>query len=82
MKILKLAFILLISTIVIAGCQKSNCNPAGHKGTANTEENSNNNEINGKIRVISIDGDKGTTVVGSGDDDRDGGDKKAKKTIR
>ena len=80
MKILKLVFVLLVSTIAIVGCKKSECKPASSQGTVNTEGNS--NEITGKINVVSIDGDKGTTIVGSGDDDRDGGDKKAKKTLR
>jgi hypothetical protein len=82
MKILKLVSVLLVSTIAIVGCKKSESKPACSQGKVNNEDNSNGNEITGKITVISIDGDKGTTIVGSGDDDRDGGDKKAKKALR
>ncbi|PBQ32037.1 hypothetical protein CNR22_09735 [Sphingobacteriaceae bacterium] len=61
-------------------CEKANTRPCSEK-SSNTS--SGNSDVSGKIvGGVYVDDNAnsgtGTTIVGSGDDDRDGGDKKKK----
>ena len=76
MKILKILLILLVPAIGIVGCRKSECNP---KATTTKQTDSGSNTVGARETEITDQGNQGGDVVGSGDDDRDGGDKKAKK---
>jgi hypothetical protein len=83
MKILKILLILLIPALGIVGCKKSETKPkCTAAGTVKNSDNSNSNVAAGRSEGASV-GDSGTPVdspiIGAGDDDRDGGDKKHKK---
>lgn len=86
MKILRILAIVLVSSVVFVGCQKSSLTPkncdsnseksgaadnSANRPTGNYSDNSNGN-------TGSISNDIGGEIYGSGDDDRDGGDKKKK----
>jgi hypothetical protein len=97
MKILKIVVILLMPAIGFVACKKSDIkpvNPASAPAAAvAAPENVNTNttevyteETNARVgdseeTVLEEEGNI-TGVVASGDDDRDGGDKKHKKTAR
>ena len=97
MKILKICVFLLVPALGFVACQKSNIQPANPASTpaatvaapeqvnANTTEASYTEEANYRMTesesVLEDDGNI-TGVVASGDDDRDGGDKKQKKVSR
>lgn len=74
MKILKIFFILLMPAIGIVGCKKSNVRPHDCGNKASTE-NSEGTRLNTNFTQVGDDTYQSTDVVGSGDDDRDGGDK-------
>lgn len=85
MKILKILFIILVPALGIVGCQKSDVKPDCPKHTeSNSTVNNNSESANTNVGArgvnVSIDGEEedGSTVVGSGDGDRDGGDRKKK----
>jgi hypothetical protein len=78
MKILKIALILLIPSFGIVSCNKSECGP--RNDDSKEAQASDNKDVNAKLFETSVEDDDGTTIVGSGDDDRDGGDKKVKKS--
>jgi hypothetical protein len=98
MKILKIFVILLMPAIGFVGCKKSDIKPVNPASTpaatVAAPENSNTNtteevytdETNARVgdndeTVLEEEGDI-TGVVASGDEDRDGGDKKHKKITR
>jgi hypothetical protein len=78
MKILKICLLLLLPAIGVVGCKKSDHRPGSCSD--HSSKQTNNETVNAKL-IISSDEviDISTPVVGSGDDDRDGGDKKQKK---
>jgi hypothetical protein len=92
MKILKIFLILLVPAFGFVGCQKSNMKPScqGHEtnapeaaSKASDDNGSNDNQPQSRNASPeeNVDGDENTTdIIGSGDDDRDGGDKKKKLT--
>jgi len=78
MKILKTILILLVPVMGLLSCEKTTCKPNEPASTSNSS-NTSNGDVSGKFGESASNG--GTTdLVGSGDDDRDGGDKKPKKT--
>jgi hypothetical protein len=83
MKILKILFILLVPALGIVGCQKSDIKPdcpnhsESSSKTTNTDESA-GSTVGARSANVSFEDEEGTSVVGSGDDDRDGGDKKKK----
>jgi len=76
MKILKISLILLIPAMGIVGCKKSNMAPndCATKSSA-TSTDSQSSRLNPNVTPTGDDDYQSTDVVGSGDDDRDGGDK-------
>lgn len=97
MKILKIAVILLLPAIGFVGCKKSDIKPANPASTSAAPVAANENNAttiteeytdqsgsrtgDGGEVILEEDGNI-TGVVASGDDDRDGGDKKHKKISR
>lgn len=83
MKILKILFILLIPAVSIVGCRKAALkpaatNPASPASVSTTNVQSSESGAR-SIETSSVDEiKKGSDIVGSGDDDRDGGDKRKK----
>lgn len=82
MRYLKILLVLLIPAMGFVACEKANTRPCSEK-PSNTQ--SGNSDVSGKVvSGVYIDDNatsgngNGTTIVGSGDDDRDGGDKKKK----
>lgn len=82
MKILKILLILLVPAFGIVSCEKSDLKP-GCGNAHNKQEQKNDNtaptQVNSRLAVGIEESIESTDVVGSGDDDRDGGDKKTKK---
>jgi len=79
MKILKILLILLVPALGIVGCQKSDTRPCSNHSAEKTES-TDNTAVSSKFTLSEQAEEVGSTpVVGSGDDDRDGGDKKPKK---
>lgn len=87
MKIFKILFILLIPAMGIVGCRKSDAKPCSAKAESSapsgmvvnsnsSEETNDNSTPNYQGRGLSKADEE---IYGSGDDDRDGGDKKLKK---
>lgn len=78
MKILKIFLILLLPAMGLVGCKKSDHRPGSCSN--HSSKQTNNETVNAKL-TDSADEliDESSPVVGSGDDDRDGGDKKQKK---
>lgn len=77
MKILKILLILLVPAIGLIGCKKSDVKP-NECGTKASTENSQGSKLNTNTILVGDDTYQSTDVVGSGDDDRDGGDKPKK----
>lgn len=80
MKFLKILLILLVPAMGFVACQKSERKPECSSSKAK-ESGSATNSGSKLLEVTSEDDDSGTgigTLVGSGDDDRDGGDKRKK----
>lgn len=90
MRILKILLILLVPALGFVSCKKSELKPCNHAPAA-AQTNSGNTTTSDVVPVNSrlmspsnaditvTDGNGGTDVLGSGDDDRDGGDKKKKR---
>jgi hypothetical protein len=83
MKIFKIALILSIPVLGLVSCEKSKltCNPS-EPDDQTTEVAGKDAQPLGKAAANGLSGDdntKGSTIVGSGDDDREGGDKKLKQ---
>jgi hypothetical protein len=89
MKILKILLILLVPAIGIVGCRKSELKPkcdhdnrssapAANKPADSNVSNDANIGARGMAPTVGDD-NNGSPIIGSGDDDRDGGDKKHKK---
>lgn len=78
MKFLKIALIVLLPAIGIVGCKKSGTKP---ECTSNKSNKTENPEVGSRFGDLQ-DSDEGNpaTLVGSGDDDRNGGDKRPKKS--
>lgn len=89
MKILKALLVILIPAFALVSCEKSQIKPScSHEATTPATDNSASDA--GKTQTGSKgnkgittedagnDGNGSTSIVGSGDDDRDGGDKKKK----
>lgn len=84
MRILKISICLLL-LITFVGCNKSDLKPTcpADKSAGDVAAPENKNAATaGKIVALPLPEDKGTVIVGSGDDDRDGGDKKHNKKTR
>lgn len=80
MRFLKIVLVLLIPAMGFVACEKANTRPCSEKSSTSQSGTS---DVNGKVVAgVYVDdnasGSNGTTIVGSGDDDRDGGDKKKK----
>lgn len=85
MKILKIVLVILLPALGIVSCQKSGLKPRGcsEHSTEQKESNSISDDKSSGDRIImgeAIEEGQSTDVIGSGDDDRDGGDKKTKKS--
>ncbi len=80
MKILKILLILLVPAIGIVGCKKSDTKPeCSHSSNKGTDSNAvDNSAAAGRFGDISEGDTNSEPIVGSGEDDRDGGDKKKK----
>jgi hypothetical protein len=84
MKILKILFILLVPALLIVSCRKSDVKPDGSKHECNkssstqSSDPNNNNVGQAAGRGTSVDETEPEfgNIVGAGDDDRDGGDRK------
>lgn len=70
MKILKILIVLLLPVLGMVSCSKSSLKPTTSSEVSNTDVN--NANLN-----AAREGD----IIGDSDDDRDGGDKKKKKSI-
>lgn len=87
MKIFKLLFILLIPAMSIVGCRKSDAKPCSHTAAAPANSQPSGMTVNSDEsgETTSAPNYRGRgigsneEIYGSGDDDRDGGDKKLKK---
>jgi hypothetical protein len=92
MKILRILLIILVPAMGIVGCRKSNTRPASQNGgcqshqnsTANppTDNSSNSNMAAGRGTATDDQLDptqSSTEIYGSGDDDRNGGEKRKKR---
>jgi hypothetical protein len=71
--------------MAIVSCQKSDMKPGCHNSSEKNQDQSNNTtEVNSKFGASSSTLDDsnntGIEIVGSGDDDRDGGDGRKKKS--
>jgi hypothetical protein len=79
MKILKIVLVLLIPALGFVGCQKSEMKPrCGNHSTSESTNKSDDAQASGKFGDLIVEEETGGTIVGSGDDDRDGGDKPKK----
>ncbi len=85
MKILKILFILLVPAMGIVGCKKSELKPAS-PATASATPADNDNANARVVDMTTMDegknGGNTTNIVGTSDDDRDGGDKKKKPIVK
>lgn len=80
MKILKIVLVILIPALGFVGCKKHQCMPASPAAeTTEISAEADNTTLGAKSNEVSIKDDKGGDVVVTGDDDRDGGDKRQKK---
>lgn len=83
MKILKTALLLLLPAIALVACSKSQLKPADPASTTETSttvNNSANTNMSARpANQVSTSGTNPVSIVGSGDADRDGGEKKLKK---
>ncbi len=77
MKILKISLILLLPALGFVGCKKSTMAP-NECGTKASTENTQGSKLNTNVTPLGDDTYQSTDIVGSGDDDRDGGDKPKK----
>jgi hypothetical protein len=79
MKILKILLIILVPAIGIVSCKKSNVAPrdCATKNSASSTD-SQSSRFNSNVTLTGDDDYQSTDVVGSGDDDRDGGDRPKK----
>jgi len=89
MKILRIILILLIPAFGFVGCQKSDIKPSCQHEDKSSKESDDNSQNNVGSRTVNSTGDfesgddEGSTdIIGSGDDDRDGGDKKKKLSVK
>ena len=84
MKFLKIIVIVLVSAIGFVACEKSECKPK-ERECGGTNENTTVNKTNkGNTDNSNTSVNKTPSnleIVGSGDDDRDGGDKKKKTSL-
>lgn len=82
MKILKIFIVILIPALGIVGCRKSDCKPHGTSSNTTTTASPEGSQVIAG-RSISpnavVKDDKSNELVSSGDEDRDGGDKRKKK---
>jgi len=82
MKFLKILLILLVPALGIVGCHKSDTKPSSCSSSSNKESEqklTDNGQSAGRYGDMSEDDETGSDpIVGSGEDDRDGGDKKKK----
>lgn len=84
MKILKILLVLLIPALGFVSCEKSGMKPSCPASSSQTPaSDSNKNNVGAKSasfdELSNGSSGSGTEIVGTGDDDRDGGDKKTKK---
>lgn len=77
MKFLKIALIVLLPAMGIVGCKKSGTKP---ECSSNKSKQTENTEVGSRFGDIPDEEGSPATLVGSGDDDRDGGDKRQKKS--
>ena len=89
MKILRILFILLIPAFGFVGCQKSDVKPSCQHEDKSSQASDDNSQGNVGSRTVNMNGDfesgddeESTDIIGSGDDDRDGGDKKKKLSVK
>ncbi|MDI9339239.1 MAG: hypothetical protein QM534_01605 [Sediminibacterium sp.] len=68
MKILKILIVLLLPVLGMVSCSKSSLKPTTSSAVSNTDGNN-----------ASLNGARDGEIYGTGDDDRDGGDKKKKQ---
>ena len=87
MKILRILLIILIPAMGIVGCRKSYIQPAspgGHECSSKSSATSSSNDnVAGREALDPIEepelGGDATEIYGSGDDDRNGGEKRKKR---
>lgn len=77
MKFLKIALIVLLPAMGIVGCKKSGTKP---DCSSNKSHQTENTEMSSRFGDIPEEEGSPATLVGSGDDDRNGGDKRPKKS--
>jgi hypothetical protein len=83
MKIFKVLTIILIASIGFVACEKRSCEPNDTNKneatkTANRTSKGNTDDSNTSVNINS----SNLEIVGSGDDDRDGGDKKKRNLVK
>lgn len=88
MRVLKIFLVALISSLAFVACDKTNVTPCNKEKHEQTKSDNNEASTPAARSTESIgedegddNGDNGVTIVGSGDDDRNGGDKKQKKSL-
>ena len=86
MKILKIVLIVLVPTLILVGCEKSHIKPGGCtrgedsvKATTVEAEKDAPTTAGKSSKDVKEDNEDPEDIIGSGDDDREGGDKKQKK---
>ncbi|MBA3681165.1 MAG: hypothetical protein H0W73_08370 [Bacteroidetes bacterium] len=72
---MKILLILLVPAIGFVGCKKSGVTPHNNCATETSTENTQGNKLNPNTIQNGDHSYQSTDIVGSGDDDRDGGDK-------
>ncbi len=85
MKTIKIFFVILVPVLGLFSCQKSDIVPKTCGTVSTAEQPAESAPVNGRLKQVTTStvtiGEKQPEIdeiVGSGDDDRDGGDKKAK----
>ncbi len=83
MKILKITSVVLFFALIATSCMKSKvkpCTRGEHKQETVSDTNTDEAEAKSSERTTAVQPGKIVYVVSSGDDDRDGGDKKQRKS--
>lgn len=81
MKILRLLLIILVPAMGIVGCAKSDVKPCNksHETESPVYTAPESTSLSTDQPVLTGGGGSSTDIYGTGDDDREGGDKKSKK---
>lgn len=82
MKILRILLIILVPAMGIVSCRKADVKPATHDSNCSSQTTTNSSSnVAGREAIVDQEQPAGqpTDIYGSGDDDRNGGEKRKKK---